>query len=145
MTSLEIRLGTGWSKPPKTWTVNKKLGLKDCVHVKKLEVFVECDPSHQIFSGFRVSRDFFTEFAGNLIERIVDSLPSLEEVTFNRHGPSVRRDSELMTRLQEAVLKGQKRIGWAKGQWVEQDDADRKNHSKKRLHVQEMEDGLPRA
>ena len=128
--SLEIRLGTGWSKPPKTWTVNKKLGLQDCIHVRDLVVFVECDPSHQIFNGFRVSRDFFTGFAGNLLERIVEGMPHLEQVTFDRYGPSVRRDSELMGRLQEAVLKGQKRIAWARGKWRDDEEVDRKRQSK---------------
>ena len=129
LVSLELRLGTGWSKPPKTWTVTDKLGLQDCTRVRSLEVFVECDPSHQIFHGFRVSIDFFTDFSSNLLESIVKRLPYLEWVTFNRHGPSVRRDSELMSRLQEAVLKGQKRIAWAKGKWAEDEEDDEKTQS----------------
>ena len=129
LVSLELRLGTGWSKPPKTWTVTDKLGLQDCTRVRNLEVFVECDPSHQIFHGFRVSIDFFTDFSSNLLETVVKGLPYLEWVTFNRHGPSVRRDSELMSRLQEAVLKGQKRIAWARGKWLDDEEDDRKTQS----------------
>ena len=128
LVSLELRLGTGWSKPPKTWTVTDKLGLQDCTRVRNLEVFVECDPSHQIFHGFRVSIDFFTDFSSTLLESIVKRLPFLEWVTFNRHGPSVRRDSVLMSRLQEAVLKGEKRIAWAKDKWADDED-DRKTQS----------------
>lgn len=129
LVSLEIRLGIGWSKPPKTWTVTDRLGLQDCTRVKNLEVFVECDPSHEIFHGFRISVEFFTDFSSNLLESIVKSLPYLEWVTFNRHGPSVSRDSELMSRLQEAVLKGQKRIAWAKDKWVDDEEGDRKTQS----------------
>ena len=126
LVSLEIRLGTGWSKPPKTWTVTDKLRLQDCVGVRDLKVFVECDPSHQVFQGFRVSINFFTDFASNLLGRIVERLPHLERVTFDRYGPSVRRDSELMSRLQEAVLKGQRRIGWARGKWEDDEEDDRR-------------------
>lgn len=133
--SLELRLGTGWSKPPKTWTVTNKLGLQDCIRVKNLEVFVECDPSHQIFHGFRVSIDFFTDFSSNLLGQIVKGLPSLEQVTFNRHGPSVQRDSELMSRLQEAVLKGQKRIAWAKGRWLDEEGENQRAQGKNRFPI----------
>lgn len=133
--SLELRLGTGWSKPPKTWTVTHKLGLQDCTRVKNLEVFVECDPSHQIFHGFRVSIDFFTDFSSSLLEQIVKGLPPLEQVTFSRHGPSVQRDSELMSRLQEAVLKGQKRIAWAKGKWVDDEEEDKKTQREEYLPI----------
>ena len=103
-----------------------KLRLQDCVGVRDLKVFVECDPSHQVFQGFRVSIDFFTDFASNLLGRIVERLPRLERVTFDRNGPSVRRDSELMSRLQEAVLKGQRRIGWAKGKWEDDEEDDQR-------------------
>lgn len=106
-----------------------KLGLQDCTRVRDLEVFVECDPSHQIFHGFRVSIDFFTDFSSNLLAMIVQRLPSLDRVTFNRHGPSVQRDSELMSRLQEAVLKGEKRIAWAQGKWADDEEDDRKTQS----------------
>lgn len=101
-----------------------KLRLQDCVRVRDLKVFVECDPSHQVFQGFRVSIDFFTNFASDLLGRLVERLPRLEQVTFDRYGPSVRRDSELMSRLQEAVLKRQKRIGWARNKWEDDEEDD---------------------
>ena len=53
ITTLELRLGPGWGKPPRSWVVNPALGLVDCVNVKTLTVFVECDPSDDVFNGFR--------------------------------------------------------------------------------------------
>ena len=44
------------------------------VNVRTLRVFVECDPSHDIFKGFRVGRDYFTEFSAQLLEGVIDRL-----------------------------------------------------------------------
>ncbi|EAQ93885.1 hypothetical protein CHGG_02120 [Chaetomium globosum CBS 148.51] len=35
LTSLELRLGPGWTNPPRGWVVNPALGLHDCVNVQK--------------------------------------------------------------------------------------------------------------
>ena len=70
-----------------------------------------------------------------MLEQIVKGLPTLEQVTFNRHGPSVQRDSELMSRLQEAVLKGQKRIAWAKGKWVDEEEENQRAQRKEVFYL----------
>ena len=110
LTSLELRLGPGWSNPPKSWRVDSRLGLEDMVKVRTLKVFVECDPSHDIFKGFRVGRDYFTDFSARLLEGIMDRLPALITVEFDAW-PSVMREGPLMRKLvQVAKAKGKKTI-----------------------------------
>jgi len=41
ITTLELRLGPGWNNPPRGWIVSEALGLKDCLSVRVLKVFVE--------------------------------------------------------------------------------------------------------
>lgn len=114
--SLELRLGPGWSKPPRTWAASDRLKLRDCSSLRNMVVFVECDPSHQIFRGFRVSKEFFTEFSADLLGALIERIPSLERITFDRY-PAVKRDGELMTRLQNVVQEKGKRVAWAAGKW----------------------------
>ncbi|MCJ1463091.1 hypothetical protein MMC07_001696 [Pseudocyphellaria aurata] len=111
LVSLELRLGPGWSNPPTSWRVTDRLALEDMSAVRKLMVFMECDPSHDIFRGFRPARDFFTNFAGNILKEIVCRLPSLEAVQFDGY-PSVSRDGPLMKRLTDEVKRSEKKITW---------------------------------
>lgn len=111
LVSLELRLGPGWDNPPKSWKVNDRLGLEDAMAVRLLKVYVEVDPSHDIFNGFRVTKDFFTDFSGFMLRDIIDRLQALEEVQFDAY-PSVSRDAALMSRLLEEARKCRKRIGW---------------------------------
>lgn len=66
--------------------------------VRTIKVFVECDPSHDIFRGFRIGKDFFTEFAAELLEGIIKRLPALERVEYDGW-PSVMREGPLVKRL----------------------------------------------
>ncbi|MCJ1371016.1 hypothetical protein MMC20_002231 [Loxospora ochrophaea] len=109
--ALELRLGPNWSKPPKSWKVEDKLGLEDAVAVRGIRVFVEVDPSHEIFNGFRVDEGFYTNFSGAILEAIMKRLPALEEVHFNGY-PSVSREAPLIKHLLEISLKEKKRISW---------------------------------
>ncbi|KAL8731222.1 MAG: hypothetical protein Q9181_004381 [Wetmoreana brouardii] len=111
MVSLELRLGPGWSDPPKPWYVSDRLGLEDCIAVRTLRVFVEVDPSSPIFKGFRLNRDFFTNFSGMLLQQVMEWLPVLDTVEFDAY-PSVDRHGALMTRLLEETRKAKKRIAW---------------------------------
>lgn len=114
--TLELRLGPGWSKPPRTWAASDRLKLRDCVSLRDMAVFVECDPSHQIFRGFRINKEFFTEFSGDLVGALIDRIPALERITFDRY-PAVKRDGDLMMRLQGVVEEKGKKIAWAPGKW----------------------------
>lgn len=111
ITSLELRLGPGWSDPPKPWYVSDRLGLEDCVAVRTLRVFVEVDPSSPIFKGFRLNEDFFTIFSGSLLRQVMERLPVLDTVEFDAY-PSVDRHGALMTRLLEETRKARKLIAW---------------------------------
>ena len=81
----------------------------DQVHT--LEIFVQCDPSHPVFEGFRVSKQFYTEYAGALVKEVLGVLPGLRWVEFDAN-PSVERDGELMTRLISDVSKAGKKVLW---------------------------------
>ncbi|KAI4181619.1 MAG: hypothetical protein L6R41_006517 [Letrouitia leprolyta] len=111
LVSLELRFGPGWSDPPKPWYVSDRLGLEDCSSVRTLRVFVEVDPSSPIFKGFRLNRDFFTNFSGTLLSDVIERLPVLETVEFDGY-PSVDRHGALMTRLLEEARRAKKRIAW---------------------------------
>ena len=79
---------------------------------------MEIDPSCEIFNGFRsgkgvqVGPDFFTNFAGDLLEEVIARLPVLEEITFETY-PAVERDSPLISRLVVETIKGGLRISWS--------------------------------
>ena len=98
LVSLELRLGPGWTCPPASWRVNSALGLENMVAVRSLKVFVEIDPSHDFFRGFRVGKDFYTRFSTELLEQIIKRLPALERVEFDGW-PSVMREGPLMRSL----------------------------------------------
>ncbi|MCJ1272794.1 hypothetical protein MMC21_000583 [Puttea exsequens] len=109
LTSLELRLGPGWSNPPKSWRVTDALGLEQMDAVRRLRVFVECDPSHEIFRGFRIGKDFFTEFSGGLLEGVLEKLPVVETVEFEAW-PSVMWEGPLMKSLRRIARGKGKRV-----------------------------------
>lgn len=98
MVALELRLGPGWSNPPRSWRVGGWLGLEGMEAVRTVKVFVECDPSHDIFNGFRIDRDFFTGFSRGLLEGVLQRLPSVVVVEFDGW-PSVMREGPLVKSL----------------------------------------------
>ena len=111
---LELRLGPFWNNPPKSWKVSNSLGLKDLISLKTLKVFVQCDPSDPIFNGFRTSKHFYTDFAGDLLARILDYLPALNTIYFDGW-PSVSCEAPLMTRLLDEARKGRKAVTLGSG------------------------------
>lgn len=122
ITTLELILGSSWTAPPKSWTVNNGLGLHQMKTVRTLKIFVQCDPSHPAFEGFRVSRDYYTWFAGELLKRILKALPSLVQVEFDGN-PSVEKNGSLMSRLILEVWQARKKILWGPQRgWKKDDD-----------------------
>ncbi|KAA6415820.1 MAG: hypothetical protein FRX48_00538 [Lasallia pustulata] len=109
--SLELHLGPGWSNPPKSWRVDDRLGLEEMTAVRSLKVFIQCDPSHDVFKGFRVDKDFFTDFSSDIFGDIIYRLPVLEEIRFDAWS-SVSKDAPLMTRLLIEARSNSKRIAW---------------------------------
>lgn len=109
LVSLELRLGPGWTCPPASWRVNGALGLENMVAVRSLKVFVEVDPSHDFFRGFRVGKDFYTRFSSELLEQIIERLPALERVELDGW-PSVMREGPLMRRLADVARASGKTV-----------------------------------
>lgn len=122
ITTLELRLGPGWNKPPRGWVVNDALGLQDCASVRLLKVFVECDPSDIIFKGFRAGEGFYEKFSQDLLEGVLKEIPSVQVVEFDAWS-SVKRTGDMITGLGEVVARYDKVIGWGPERgWEEESD-----------------------
>ena len=101
MTALELRLGPGWTAPPKCWAVTPRLGLSDLAALRRLNIFIECDPaSDAVFAGFRRSESFYTDFCRDLLLQVLLLVPALQVVHFDAW-ESIKRDSPLLTALVE--------------------------------------------
>ncbi|KAJ5287686.1 hypothetical protein N7478_003372 [Penicillium angulare] len=109
--TVELILGNSWTAPPKTWSVDKGLGLQDMALTRTLKLFIECDPSQPIFEGFRISKEYYTEFCGRLVKEILAGLPALEWVEFDAY-PSVQKNGSLMSRLLYETRKANKKVKW---------------------------------
>ncbi|KAK3395728.1 hypothetical protein B0T20DRAFT_44257 [Sordaria brevicollis] len=124
ITSLEMRLGPGWNKPPRGWVVNPALGLHECTSVRKLTVFVECDPSDGIFNGFRRADDFYEGFSRNLLTDVLNQMPSLDNVTFDAWS-SVRKKGAMMRGLINTAVSHGKQIQWGPERgWTDEDNEE---------------------
>ncbi|KAL2350668.1 hypothetical protein BJ546DRAFT_1000069 [Cryomyces antarcticus] len=111
VTTVELRLGPGWGKPPKCWNTSPRLGLADCSHLRQLKIFVEIDPSDDIFRGFRVADNFYTVFSKDLVQQICEQVPSLKEVQFDAY-PAVQKSAPLVQELLAEVKGRGKKITW---------------------------------
>jgi hypothetical protein len=111
MTTLELRLGPGWNRPPRGWVVNDALGLKGCVKVRRIKVFVECDPSNDVFKGFRRSDGFYEKFSQDLLEGVLNEMPWCKVVEFDAN-PSVKKNGDMMTGLLETSNKMGCKLAW---------------------------------
>jgi hypothetical protein len=125
LTSLELRLGPGWSKPPRGWVVNPELGLKDCISVRKVTVFVECDPGNDIFRGFRQSEGFYDAFSRALLEGVLNEMPWLEYVEFDAWS-SVKKSGALMQGLFEVTdARGLVRLWGPERGWTDAEEEEK--------------------
>lgn len=111
ITSLELRLGPGWNKPPRGWAVNPALGLADCVNLQFLTVFVECDPSDGVFNGFRRADGFYEGFSRTLLGNVLAEIPHLTRVYFDAW-TSVKKTGAMMKALFEVTATQGKKICW---------------------------------
>ncbi|KAL6706933.1 hypothetical protein ACN47E_004883 [Coniothyrium glycines] len=112
ITSLELRLGPGFTKPPKCWVVDSRLGLAAAKKLHKLKIFVELDPaSNEVFEGFRVGQNFYTEYCVSLLRGLLAQLPTVSKVEFDAY-PSVSKSSPLLKGLVDETKLNQKRITW---------------------------------
>ncbi|KAK3643581.1 hypothetical protein LTR56_010091 [Elasticomyces elasticus] len=112
--SLELRLGPGWSAPPRSQKITDSLGLRDCISLKVLRIFVELDPSDSIFTGFRgreATEDTYKWFCIDLLRGIVEQVPRLETVEIDAF-PSVKKDAPLIIGLRREVEQAGLRLTW---------------------------------
>jgi hypothetical protein len=124
ITSLELRLGPGWAKPPRGWVVNPALGLADCVSVRKLTVFVECDPSDGVFKGFRHSDGFYEAFSRNLLHGVLAEMPWVERVHYDAW-TSVKKTGAMMNVLLQLASQQGKKICWGPERgWTDRDEEE---------------------
>ncbi|RDL33347.1 Uncharacterized protein BP5553_08786 [Venustampulla echinocandica] len=111
ITSLELRLGPGWNDPPQGWVVNDALGLADCLNVRVLKVFVECDPSDAIFKGFRMTEGGYERFSAGLLDGVLKVVPGIKVVEFDAYS-SVKRTGDMMSGLENVAKRFGKILGW---------------------------------
>lgn len=113
MTRVELRLGPGFTKPPKGWVVDSRLGLAAVTKAHKLKIFVEIDPAaSDIFEGFRTGeKTFYTEYCVGLLRALLAQITTVAEVELDAY-PSVGKDSPLLQALLDEAKLNQKRIVW---------------------------------
>ncbi|KAM3515165.1 hypothetical protein MY11210_001177 [Beauveria gryllotalpidicola] len=111
LTKIEMRLGPGWSAPPAGWVVNAALGLQDCIHVHILAVYVEVDPSDNIFDEFRRADGFYEEFSRELLASTLKGLPSVRTIEFDAY-KSVQKRGAMMRSLFSIATESGKAITW---------------------------------
>ncbi|CBX91364.1 hypothetical protein IAQ61_010721 [Plenodomus lingam] len=112
ITRLELRLGPGFTRPPKCWVVDSRLGLAAAKKLYKLKIFIEIDPaSNEVFEGFRVGQNFYTEYCVGLLRALLGQVASISEVEFDAY-PSVSKSSPLLKGLLEETKLNQKSVTW---------------------------------
>ncbi|KAI0106049.1 hypothetical protein F4814DRAFT_430334 [Daldinia grandis] len=124
LTSLELRLGPGWSSPPRGWVVNPALGLSDCVNITKITVYVECDPGNDFFRGFRQPDNFYERFSKSLLTNVLDEMPWVERIEFEAW-LNVKKSGVLMRGLIDVVKSRGLKILWGKERgWTDADEVE---------------------
>ncbi|KAK5110616.1 hypothetical protein LTR62_005655 [Meristemomyces frigidus] len=114
ITTLNWRIGPGWSAPPRSQNANESQGLRDCKSLRTLKLFVEIDPSDVIFSGFRgygASEDTYQWFCVHLLRGICGQVPGLETVEIDGF-PVVKRESPLVVALRGVVREFGLKVVW---------------------------------
>ncbi|KAF2876057.1 hypothetical protein BDV95DRAFT_563310 [Massariosphaeria phaeospora] len=125
ITKLELRLGPGWTRPPRGWVINDRLGLGSMGKVFWLRIFVDFDPTcHPSFEGFSDRDDFYTVFCVSLLQGLFARVASLSAVEFDADR-TVSRSSLLLQSLVNEVKAGNKRITWGSERgWDKSVDVD---------------------
>ncbi|KAK3328750.1 hypothetical protein B0H66DRAFT_571559 [Apodospora peruviana] len=123
ITSLELRLGPGFNQPPRGWVVNPALGLADCINLRKLTVFVQCDPSDSFYAGFRRADGFYETFSQGLLNGVLTDLPFIDRVHFDAW-PGVKKTGAMMRGLFDVTLSQGRMIGWGPERgWTDADES----------------------
>lgn len=124
MTSLELRLGPGFSQPYRSWVVNPLLGLDDCANVRRLCVYIEIDPGDNIFNGWRVNHGFYESFCQNLLDDVLKGLPNADRVQFDAR-QCVRKGCDMTQGLLDIARANNRQICWGpKRGWSDEDEEE---------------------
>ncbi|TLD30062.1 hypothetical protein E2P81_ATG06715 [Venturia nashicola] len=122
LTSIELRLGPGWTKPPRYWVLTTRMGLAKCTALKQLKIFAELDPENsEICKQWMRNHQSYTAFSKELMVKILTTAPNITEVWFDGF-PSVLKDGPLVSTLLAEANRLGKRItfgplrGWDKPQ-----------------------------
>lgn len=121
--TMEMRLGPGWSKPPRGQNTDPSLGLQDCTNLRTLKLFVEIDTSDAFFNGFRglnATEETYTLFCVGLLRGVIDQVPSLKTVEIDAN-PGVKRDAPLVRALRQISENAGKALAWGPLRKWEQD------------------------
>lgn len=121
ITTLELRVGPGFNKPYRSWVVNPQLGLQDCLAARNVNVFIEVDPSNDIFKGFRRADGFYENFCCELLDSVLKELPHVTSVQFDANS-SVKKSGDMTQGLLDVARDHNKTICWGpeKG-WTDED------------------------
>ncbi|KAI1259202.1 hypothetical protein F5Y18DRAFT_313476 [Xylariaceae sp. FL1019] len=124
ITTLDFRLGPGWSDPPPGWVVKPILGLDQCTNVTKLTIYAEIDPSDPTFKDFRRNNGYYTLFTVNLLNGILDQMPWIKRIEFDAW-TVVKKSGALMQGLIGVAEARGLRITWGpdKG-WTDGDEVE---------------------
>lgn len=112
--TMELRLGKGWSKIPRCQNTQPNLGLQDCVGLRVLKIFVQCDPSDTFFNGFRgknADEDTYKYFCVDLLRGILEQVPRLKVVEIDAF-PGIKQSAPLISALKEMVEYAGKTLVW---------------------------------
>ena len=104
VTTFDMMVGTCWTGPPKSWRVTKSLMrmMSKFEAVRRLEIFVEVDPSIPVFAQHRISETFYTDFCGRLLQNTLGAAPQLETVQING-STLVNKGGPLVSRLRQTA------------------------------------------
>lgn len=112
--TLELRLGPGFSRIPKSWHTGPELGLTDCVSLRTLKVLVQTDPTDKIFDGHRGKdndENTYTNLCVGWLRDVMEQAPSLENIEIDSwDGVSV--DSPLLHALTTIIADAKKKLTW---------------------------------
>lgn len=112
ITAFELRLGPGFTNPPRGWVVNDALGLQDATSARILKVMVEIDTSDSLFNGFRRDEEgFYENFSKDLLNKVLVATPSIVEVELDRW-QSVQKDGKMIQGLIDVAQKHNKLVSW---------------------------------
>lgn len=104
--------------------MNPALGLQECLNVRQLTVFVECDPSDGIFNGFRRSEEFYAGFSKNLLTEVLAEMPYLDRVYFDAWS-SVKKTGPMMRTLCDVAASQGLKVCWGPERgWTDQDEEE---------------------